>query len=154
MKTKQNNSSSANSKVLMFGTFDILHPGHLKIFEDASKLGDELYVVVARDKTVLEVKGKETHYPENERVKHVNEVSHVTKAMLGNLKSKYEVLDEVKPDIIVLGYDQKFFIEKLAQEIEKRDLNTKIVRFSAHKPHVYKSSLIRERMHKKENLYK
>lgn len=36
-------------RVVATGTFDILHPGHLWYLEQSAALGDELYVIVARD---------------------------------------------------------------------------------------------------------
>jgi len=45
-------------KVLAFGTFDILHPGHEFYLKEAKKHGDILDVVVARDSTVEKIKGK------------------------------------------------------------------------------------------------
>ncbi len=39
-------------RVLATGTFDILHPGHLRYLSEAKALGDELYVIVARDSMV------------------------------------------------------------------------------------------------------
>ncbi|PIO05084.1 FAD synthase [Candidatus Woesearchaeota archaeon CG08_land_8_20_14_0_20_43_7] len=134
------------TKVLMFGTFDILHPGHIKIFSEAAKLGDELYVVVARDATVEKVKGRKTHYDEQTRLMHIRAVTCITKVMLGSLDDKYAILDIVKPDIIALGYDQKFFIDKLEEELVKRNLKTKIIHLGPYKPQIYKSSKIRAKL--------
>jgi FAD synthetase len=39
-------------RILATGTFDILHPGHLRYLSEAKELGDELYVIVARDSMV------------------------------------------------------------------------------------------------------
>lgn len=152
MKRSESNPGSANSeqehktRLLMFGTFDILHPGHLKIFKDAACMADEVYVVVARDKTVEEVKKRKTVYPEQERLAHVAAAPHVTKALLGSLSDRYAVLDIIKPDIIALGYDQQFFIDKLEEELKKRGLKTRIVKLQAHMPHLYKSTRFRKQM--------
>ena len=43
-------------RVMASGVFDLLHSGHLHFLEEARKLGDELIVVVATDKTVREKK--------------------------------------------------------------------------------------------------
>ncbi|WP_290898688.1 adenylyltransferase/cytidyltransferase family protein, partial [Ferroglobus sp.] len=37
-------------KVVATGTFDIIHPGHIRFLEEAKKLGDYLVVIVAREK--------------------------------------------------------------------------------------------------------
>ena len=39
-------------RVVATGTFDLLHPGHLYYLEESKKLGDELWVIVARDANV------------------------------------------------------------------------------------------------------
>ena len=38
--------------VVATGTFDIIHPGHIRFLEEAKKLGDYLIVIVAREKNV------------------------------------------------------------------------------------------------------
>ena len=131
------------TKVLVFGTFDILHPGHVYFLNQSKKLGDFLYVVVSRDETVKELKGK---YPENDelaRLGNIKKVSVVNQAILGNLEDKYKVLEKIKPDIIALGYDQKFFTDNLEQEVGKRKIDCRIVRLGAYQPKKYKSSIFK-----------
>ena len=56
--------------VLATGAFDLLHYGHLKFLEEAKKKGgpgSRLYVIVARDKTVMERKGSQPVLPEDQR---------------------------------------------------------------------------------------
>ncbi|HEY4500387.1 MAG TPA: adenylyltransferase/cytidyltransferase family protein, partial [Candidatus Paceibacterota bacterium] len=45
-------------RVMVFGTFDILHPGHLYFLRAAKKLGDYLIVSLARDVNVRKIKGR------------------------------------------------------------------------------------------------
>ena len=49
-------------KIIVFGTFDILHKGHLNLFKQAKQHGDYLMAVIARDKNVKKAKGK---FPKN-----------------------------------------------------------------------------------------
>jgi FAD synthetase len=128
-------------KVLVFGTFDRLHPGHLYFLKQAKKYG-RLFVLVARDKTVKKNKGKLPKHKENERLRKVIQTSLTTSVFLGSLKNKYAVLKKIKPDIICLGYDQKFFIDNLPKKIKAFGLKTKIIRLKAYKPNIYKSSKI------------
>jgi len=133
-------------KVLAFGTFDIFHPGHKYFLEQASLLGDELYIRIARDLNVKKYKGKRSKWDESKRLKEVLKYFPDAKVSLGYLdKSKiYECLSEIQPDIIALGYDQKIFVEKLGEELKKRELNkTKIVRLKSFKPEKYKSSFLK-----------
>lgn len=132
-------------KVLVFGTFDGLHDGHLNFFKQAKEYGDYLMVVVGRDSTVLSVKKKLPKQNENKRLEAVQKAPYVDYARLGNEGvSKYEVIKETKPDIICLGYDQIFFVEKLADKIKEFGLNIEIKRLVAFKPEIYKSSLLND----------
>ena len=117
-------------KVMVFGTFDILHKGHLNFFSQARKYG-KLVVVVAKDKTVLEVKGKK---PRNNEKKRLAKVKKHSRAILGMIKDKYKVIEKEKPDIICLGYDQKSFIKGL------KKFKIKIVKLKPYMAHKYKSS--------------
>jgi FAD synthetase len=131
---------STGKKVLVFGTFDMVHPGHISLFREAKKLGDHLTVVVARDRTVEELKGRKPKINENERLEHVSELSLVDKAVLGNSHDKYAVVEKTRPDVICLGYDQISFTEELEAELKKRRIKAKIVRLKPYKEDMYKSS--------------
>ncbi len=136
-------------KVLVFGTFDGLHEGHKDFFRQAKEYGDTLVVVVGRDSTIVKTKGRPPKFNEQERLKAVQESGLVNEARLGNQAppgeklDPYKVVEEIKPDIICLGYDQTFFADKLAEELPKRGLgHIKIERLQAFKPEIYKSSIL------------
>ncbi len=118
-------------RVLATGTFEILHPGHLLYLEEAKKLGDELFVVVARDVNVKRRK-RTPIIPEEQRLKMVSALKVVDKAMLGSEKDIYEPLYSIKPDIIATGYDQEFDEGELEQELRKRGFNSRVVRIKKH----------------------
>jgi len=124
-------------KVIVFGTFDILHPGHVHLLKEAKEYGDYLVAVVARDSTVCEVKGKEPKFSEEIRIANLNKLNIADKVVLGCIDDRYRVIAEEKPDIIALGYDQKVFVDKLASII---DDNVQIVRIAPYMPDLYKSS--------------
>ncbi len=129
-------------KVMIFGTFDGLHKGHIFFIERAMEYGDKLIIVVARDKTVKKLKGRKPKFSEKERVENIKKKKFGAKIVLGQLKNKYKIIEHYDPDIICLGYDQKFFTENLKEELSKRGLKTEIVRLKAYKPEIYKSSKI------------
>ena len=130
--------------VLVFGTFDLFHPGHEFFLREAKKHGDILQVVVARDKTVEEVKGKKPADDEIRRLSKLQSLGFVDDVILGSLGDKYKIIEALKPDIIVLGYDQKAFTENLEEELKKRGLKTEVIRLKeSFKPETYKSSKIR-----------
>lgn len=131
------------NKVMVFGTFDILHPGHLNFFKQAKKYGDYLKIVVARDATVKNVKNRKPLNSEKTRLYNIIKADIADEAALGALKDKYKVIKNFKPDIICLGYDQKASIDELKNKLSTFKLNTKIIRLKPFKPHIYKSSLIK-----------
>jgi len=114
-------------RVMATGVFDILHPGHVFFLQEAKKLGDELVVVVARDSTVERLKHKPVMNEEIRRFM-VESLKPVDRAVLGHEDDMYKTVEEVKPDIIVLGYDQKFSEEEIEEECKKRGLKVKVVR--------------------------
>lgn len=132
-----------HKKVLAFGTFDILHHGHERMLKAAKKLGGHLTVIIARDATVCSVKGKKALFTEKTRLKNLKQLNIADKVRLGCLGNKYKVIVDEKPDIIALGYDQKFFVDDLKKVVGK---NVQIIRLKSHKPNIYKSSKIRNRL--------
>ena len=117
------------TRVMATGVFDILHSGHLRYLQEAKLLGDELIVVVATDATVRRQK-HEPITPETMRLELVQALKPVDRAFLGKEGDMFEIVREVAPDIIVLGYDQAFDQKKLEAELAKRGLMVKVVRLS------------------------
>ena len=131
------------TKVLVFGSFDQLHPGHLFFLLEAKRLGDELIVVLGREETIKEIKKKKPKYSEKERKEHLETTGIPDKVILGKLKDKYKIIESIAPDIICLGYDQDSFTEGLKEELKKRRLNPKIIRLTPYKEHIFKSSKLK-----------
>lgn len=127
-------------KVMVFGTFAVLHPGHLYFFKKAKKFG-YLIVVVARDTTVYKIKGFFPKLDELARLEIVNSLKLVDKAVLGDKKDWYKMILKYKPDVICLGYDQ-MVPKNFPSELRGRGVAAKIVRLKAYKPKKYKSSKI------------
>ena len=118
--------------VLTTGAFEILHPGHVKLFEEAKKLGGEnsrLVVVIARDETIRRRKGRDPILGEEARKYLVSMLKPVDEVILGyNPPSFEKVIEEVKPDIIVFGYDQDELMRQFKEFAEKRGLKLEIVK--------------------------
>lgn len=114
-------------RVMASGVFDILHLGHLHYLEESKKLGDELIVVIATDKRVRELK----HEPitnENTRLELIKAMKPVDDAFLGYESDIYKIVEEIKPDIITLGFNQEHDEEKIVAELTKRGLNVEVKR--------------------------
>lgn len=126
--------------VITFGTFDILHKGHEFYLNEAKKLGDKLYVVVALDSTVRKVKGKLPRNSQDKRLEAIKKLPFVDEAILGNEGDKYKVLEDIKPDVICFGYDQNSFTKGLSDVLLARGISAKIIRLGSFHPEKYKSS--------------
>jgi len=129
-------------KVMVFGAFDGLHPGHLNFLEQAKKYGDYLIVVVARDKRIKKIKGRPPKKSEKERLKEIKRQKLVNLALLGQKKNPYQIIKKTRPDVICLGYDQEVFTEDLPRFLKKAGLKTKIYRMKPYKEKIYHSSIV------------
>ncbi len=131
-------------KVLAFGTFDIFHKGHEFYLKEARKHSNVLNVVVARDSTVKQIKGK---YPLNNELKRlavIKNLNYVDNAFLGYEEDKYKIIEELKPDVICIGYDQNSFTDNLKAILRNRGLNIKIIKFEkGFKPKLCKTSILK-----------
>src|SRR5208283_262300 len=127
-------------KVVCAGTFDHFHPGHIDFLRQAKALGDHLTVVVARDETVKRIKGFLPTHTEKIRKQNVEESGIPDLVILGKLDTDLlQIIQELNPDIIALGYDQRV----AGEEIAKRFPRCSIVRLKSFQPELYKSSFYR-----------
>src|SRR3989338_7175861 len=92
---------------VVFGVFDMFHPGHLSFLKQAMEIGKKLVVGVARDSVVKQLKGRKPHFSERERMTHVEkELKNGVRVVLGDRKlGTYSALKKYRPDAICLGYD-------------------------------------------------
>ncbi len=121
------NGPGPHVRVMTTGVFDLLHPGHVHMLEEAAKLGDELVVVIARDESVQ----KEKHAPitpEDHRQHMVAALKPVDMAVLGHRGDYYRIVEELQPDIFALGFDQAYDETKVQGEFDKRGINCQVVR--------------------------
>lgn len=137
------------TRILVFGTFDMLHPGHEHLFREARALGEEpfLIVSVARDANALRIKGRMPEKDENLRVAHVTAHPLVDEAVLGGVDDHIAHISELAPDIIALGYDQEgVYVERLQEKLLAAGVAARIARISSLEPGTYKTSLLRDTM--------
>ncbi len=130
--------------VMVFGTFDLLHEGHINFLKQAKQYGNYLIVVIARDSNVRKIKGIDANQNEIQRLENVKKVSGVDKVVLGHEDDFYKVIEENKPHVLCFGYDQnKLHVE---QELKKRNIKAEIITLPAFQPERYKSTLIRKKL--------
>lgn len=118
--------------VLASGVFDLLHLGHVKFLEEAKKVGGKnakLLVIVARDSTVQDSKGRRPVMPENQRLALVASLKVVDDAFLGLEHFDVgEVIQTIKPDVIALGYDQENMAAKVREYVQKHGLRVTVIK--------------------------
>jgi len=110
-------------RVMAVGVFDLLHAGHLHYLEQARSLGDHLTVVVAHDDTVR-LRKHEPVTGQDLRCRLVNGLKPVDSAIIGNPPNVpiFDILPQVNPDIIALGYDQEHAEEKIRASLNEMGL--------------------------------
>lgn len=132
------------TKVMVFGAFDGLHPGHLSFFRQAKKYCDFLIVSVGTDKNVEKIKGKKPLFGQTERIQLVKACKVADKVVLGAEKDFYQEIKKYAPDVICLGYDQWADEQEVTKELLKVGLKkTKVVRLGPYKKQRAKSTIVK-----------
>ena len=149
---------SARKIVAVSGGFDPLHIGHVRMFEEAKKLGDELVVILNNDNWLISKKGF-AFMPEHERkevieaIKHVDRVV-VTDHALGNhseldYRSVCRALREVKPHFFANGGDRKPDGDPVPEVLVCEELGIEMIYNLGRDGKVQSSSWLTERVKKK-----
>lgn len=135
------------TRVLIFGTFDLLHPGHRSFMKQAKKHGEHLTVVVGRDDVVHRLKKRWPVQPLAERMAAVRRVPEVNKVVAGMPKNYLLHLKREQPHVIALGYDQTHFTQHLQRDLQKLGLaKTIILRLKPFQPQRYKTSIVKKNL--------
>jgi cytidyltransferase-like protein len=135
------------TRIMVFGTFDMIHAGHENFFGQARALAKDSYLIVsvARDATVLRVKGRAPAQTESERLAKLTAHPLVDEAVLGDSDGYVAHIVKAEPDIIALGYDQTGeYVESLAEDLRAAGIEPTIVRLKPHEPETYKTSKLRD----------
>jgi cytidyltransferase-like protein len=104
----RNIQDSSRQKVIVSGSFDWLHTGHVRFFEETAELGD-LYVVVGHDQNLRLLKGDgHPMFPEDERLYMVQAIRFVKQALIstghGWMDAEPEI-EKIKPNIYAVNED-------------------------------------------------
>ena len=92
--------------IITFGTFDLLHIGHVNIIKRAAELGDKLIVGVSSDKLNYSKKKKYPVYSQSDRIEIVKAIKGVDEVFVEeSLELKKEYILQFKADILVMGND-------------------------------------------------
>ena len=127
--------------VLAGGVFDIIHPGHIHTLNAAKALGDVLVVAIATDKTAQKMKKRPPLHNQELRRELVSYLSMVDRAVIGHEDDIFETVKEIKPNIIVLGYDQVHQEKFIDDGCKRINLNIEIVRLQSPVPELSSSEI-------------
>jgi len=128
-------------KIFIAGTFDPLHIGHQWLLWYAVELADAVVVVVATDKMVNKIRGRDSFASEVKRIERLEQerLPH-TKIRLGREDGNFlQTLEEEVPDVLLLGFDQ--YAEE--EVIQERFPKLEIRRAQKYFPEFFKSSHFR-----------
>lgn len=104
------------------GCFDVLHQGHRAILKQAKKLGDKLVVGLNSDQSISRLKGPERPINEQaQRIEALTSLPYVDAVVVFEEDTPYELLEGLKPNILVKGGDYQL------EEIVGRNLVEKVV---------------------------
>ena len=93
-------------RVVTFGTFDVLHVGHVSLLERARALGDRLIVGVSSDALNFSKKGRNPVYPEADRLRLIAALRCVDEVFVEeSLEQKRDYIVEHEADVLVMGDD-------------------------------------------------
>ncbi|MCX5782456.1 MAG: adenylyltransferase/cytidyltransferase family protein [Elusimicrobia bacterium] len=114
------------SKKIVFtnGCFDLLHLGHILLFKKAKSCGDILVLGLNTDESAKRLKGpKRPLVDERSRARVLSELESIDYITFFNEDTPFELIKELKPNILVKGGDYRL------NEIVGRNLVEKVVRF-------------------------
>ena len=115
--------NETRKRVLVAGTFDLIHAGHIYLIREAAKLGD-VYVVVATDRNRELFSGECPIIPQEQRLEVIKSIKNVKEARLGrNDNDTLKTVEEINPHIILLGPDQRYSIDILTKGLKEKGLN-------------------------------
>ena len=146
--------NTIKKRVLITGCFDILHAGHIYLINEAAKFGD-VYVIIATDRNRMLYSGVAPIISQEQRLEVIKNIRNVKKARLGRSDNDtLKTVEEINPDIILLGPNQKYDINILQNELKKRGLNNiKVKRMETYydKYKLNSSSLIKKEIIEQHN---
>ncbi len=130
-------------RVLVFGTFDGLHEGHLQMLKQAQIQG-QVNVCLAPDSVVERLKGRLPIKDYEARRKALLDSKLVTAVTPSDaIDGHYDSVRQMKPDLIAFGYDQTLLRENFLNWQQVTHDETPHLVLQPYKPDIYKSSFLR-----------
>jgi len=109
------------SRVVVYGSFDLLHQGHIEFLKAARSNCNWLGAILIPERYVKENKGVLPVHTMNERRCHILGTGIVDAVFVDSLSEGLVSLDAIRPDLFCLGYDQTtIWEEKLEKHLSMR----------------------------------
>jgi D-beta-D-heptose 7-phosphate kinase/D-beta-D-heptose 1-phosphate adenosyltransferase len=106
LKIREELKRQNKSVVFTNGCFDLLHSGHVHIFREAKKLGDEFIVAVNEDESVRKIKGESRPiFPLDERLEVLESIEEIDHLLSFSEETPRRIIAALRPDILVKGGD-------------------------------------------------
>lgn len=125
------NNLKKRGKIIVFtnGCFDILHPGHIHILDQAKSYGDMLIVGLNSDNSIKRLKGpSRPKVSQNDRLKILSSIKFVDYVVLFDEETPLKLIEKIKPNFLVKGGD--YILEDIVgrEFVEKNGGQVKIVK--------------------------
>lgn len=130
--------------VLVFGVFDLLHPGHVAFLKIAKSHGDRLVVVVTRDERAKSEKGRRPIYNLTERVMMLQALNYVDEVLPGDVDGQWNMVKNIAPDVICIGHDQSKNHPKFLAQLKELEQPPQIVQLPPFNRKRYSTSRLRK----------
>ena len=129
----KNKKNKKKKIILCHGTFDLLHAGHFRHFQDSKNLGDILFVTITSDKFINKGPGRPI-FNQFLRAEMIASLSYVDYVGIVDDPSAIPSIRKIKPDIYVKGIDYKDkksdFTKKIIEEEREVNKNGGILKFT------------------------
>jgi len=131
------------NKAIVFGVFDGLHDGHRFFLAEAKTKAEYLIAVVAPDEAVFKLKGRQPIFSLEERMDILKREKLSNMVIAGDEEpGVWSAIAKLRPDIIVLGYDQKDLQDALLEWTKWQTWPIEIIFVSSHSPETLHSRFI------------
>lgn len=130
-------------RVVVFGVFDLLHPGHVRFLTHAKQFGSELVVVVTPDHRVKQEKGHVPYHSAKERNVLLSALRVVDRVVLGDTGKHWTIIKRLNPHVIVLGPDQSVRHPQIQEQLKAMTVKPVIKQFPKLRSRKNASSSIR-----------
>src|SRR3989338_10530126 len=132
-----------NGLALVFGTFDVLHPGHLRFLKTAFEYG-RLIVALTPDVMCRYYKGRLPCRTYEERKRCLEKISYIHKIVPADMRSgSFRIVAKLRPSVIVLGYDQELLRSHLVKRLSDFNLNPALITLKPYRRQLYRASRLR-----------